>query len=77
MANIKGRCEPAYSIIVALGGVTRTAKICDITCGAVSRWLSSDGGKGVIPLAHWTKIIEYARKHNIALSVYDLSGMGF
>lgn len=75
MANIKGRCEPAYSIVLILGGVTQTAKICGVTLGAVSRWLSPRGSNGLIPLVYWAKIIDYAQKHNIKISIHDFLGI--
>lgn len=75
MAFIKGRCEPAYTIVSLLGGVTQTAKVCGITAGAVSRWMSPDGGNGMIPFPHWERIINYTRKRNINIDVYDLSGI--
>jgi len=75
MANIKGRCEPAYSIVTSFGGVTQTAKICGITLGAVSRWMSKDGGGGVIPTAHWKALLIYGRAHGIKITLTALSGI--
>lgn len=75
MAHIKGRCEPAYSIVSSLGGVTQTAKICGVTLGAVSRWMAKDGGNGVIPTAHWKAMLIYGRQHGIRITLTALSGI--
>jgi hypothetical protein len=75
MADIKGRCEPAYSIVVKLGGVGATARICGLTTSAVSRWLSKAGTGGDVPVIHWKKLIVYARTHGVAVDLHDLSGI--
>ena len=77
MASIKGRCEPAYNIVVRLGGVTRTAELLGITQSAVSRWLipaTSNGTEGRIPQRYWDDMLKFALKHNIRIDLYDLSG---
>ena len=77
MAVIKGRCDPAYNIVVRMGGVTRCASVLGITQSAVSRWLIpaiSNGTEGRIPQRYWEKILEFAGKHNIKIDIYDLSG---
>ena len=75
MAFIKGRSEPAYSVVLKCGGVMNTASICSITAGAVSRWISTDGGDGIVPTKHWPLILAYAKKHKIKISLNDLSGI--
>jgi len=75
MANIKGRCEPAYSIVMKLGGVCRTADVCGITPGAVSRWLSEDGGNGIVPVKHWYLIMAYSKRRRIKMTLNGLSGI--
>ena len=75
MAHIKGRCEPAYSIVKRLGGVTSTAKILAIGPSSVSRWLIADGTAGKIPQNHWNALIAYAKKRKIKISLHDLFGI--
>jgi hypothetical protein len=52
-----------------------TASVCSITAGAVSRWISVDGGDGIVPTKHWPLILAYAKKHKIKISLNDLSGI--
>jgi hypothetical protein len=78
MANIKGRCEPAYNVIVRLGGVIRTAKVCGVHQSTVSRWLVwpvHGGTGGLVPQRHWETIVAYAKKKRIKLDLHDLSGI--
>jgi hypothetical protein len=75
MSHIKGRCEPAYTIVRRFGGVTPTAKILSIGPSSVSRWLVPEGTGGVIPQSHWVKLLNHAIKRNISLSLKDLSGI--
>jgi predicted transcriptional regulator len=78
MANIKGRCEPAYNVVVRLGGVTSTAKLLGITQGAVSRWLATKdtyGTNGSIPRRYWDDILAFSQKHKIKIDLHDLSGI--
>jgi len=75
MGHIKGRCEPAYSVIRRLGGVTPTAKILSIAPSSVSRWLIEEGTAGKIPQNHWKALIATAKKRKIELSLEDLFGV--
>jgi hypothetical protein len=75
MGHIKGRCEPAYSVIRRLGGVTPTAKILSIAPSSVSRWLVEEGTAGKIPQNHWKALISNAKKRKIELSLEDLFGV--
>lgn len=75
MANMKGRSEPAYSVVLKLGGVVSTASVCGVTPGAVSRWISKEGGDGIIPVPHWKRILDYAGKHKLKINLSDLSGI--
>ena len=72
----KRKCNPAYRVICALGGVRPTARIIDVSPGAVSRWMlpAVEGGTGGrIPQRHWQVIIDYAKKHKINIKLTDLS----
>ena len=75
MGHIKGRCEPAYSVVRRLGGVTPTAKILSIAPSSVSRWLVEEGTAGKIPQNHWKALIANAKKRKIELSLEDLFGV--
>jgi hypothetical protein len=75
MAHIKGRCEPAYSIVCRLGGVTPTAKILKVAPSSVSRWLVPEGTAGKIPQTHWKALIANAKKRKIKISLKDLFGV--
>ena len=75
MGHIKGRCEPAYSVIRRLGGVTPTAKILSIAPSSVSRWLVDEGTAGKIPQNHWKALIANAKKRKIQISLEDLFGV--
>mgnify|MGYP003649743553 CR=1 FL=1 len=78
MADIKGRKEPAYSVIIRFGGVTNTAKICKLQPSAVSRWLinrAKGGTNGTIPQVHWPRLLAHASKVGVKLTVQELSGL--
>ena len=51
MGHIKGRQEPAYSVVKRLGGVVATARIIQVNASTVSRWILSGPGTtgGSIP----------------------------
>jgi hypothetical protein len=75
MANIKGRCEPAYSIVRRFGGVTPTAKILSLQPSTVSRWLTADGTNGQIPQKYWITLLNHALSRNIKINLADISGI--
>jgi len=75
MAYIKGRCEPAYTIVRRLGGVMKTAKILDLTPSTVSRWLVETGTAGQIPQKYWITLLNHALARNINLTLKDISGI--
>lgn len=78
MALIKGRMQPAYDIVSKLGGVSRTAEICQCDAGSVSRWMTEKerGGRdGTIPQKHWRAIILYSREHGLGITLDDLFGV--
>ena len=75
MAHIKGRCEPAYTVVCRFGGVTATAKVLSVQPSSVSRWLVQEGTNGSIPQRHWVNLLNNAIKRNISLSLKDLSGI--
>jgi hypothetical protein len=74
MGHIKGRCEPAYSVIRRFGGVTPTARILSLSPSTVSRWLIEDGTAGKIPQNYWKFLIAYAKKRKIEISLAELFG---
>lgn len=76
MAYIKGRCEPAYSVIVACGGVCKTATLLGISPGAVSRWLirakpgsSNMGTGGAIPARYHPALVTWSQAHQVPISL--------
>ena len=72
----KNKCNPAYRVIVKLGGVRPTARIVDVSPSAVSRWMmaAAQGGTGGrIPQRHWQTIINHANKIRMKLKITDLS----
>lgn len=75
MADIKGRSEPAYSIVRRLGGVTPTAKILSVTPSTVSRWMTETGTAGQIPQKYWIKLLNHALARNINITLKDISGI--
>lgn len=75
MSHIKGRSEPAYSIVRRFGGVTATAKILSVAPSSVSRWLIPEGTAGKIPQTHWKALIANAKKRKIKISLKDLFGV--
>jgi|APGre2960657423_1045063.scaffolds.fasta_scaffold239526_2 hypothetical protein len=75
MAHIKGRCNPAYKIVVRLGGCTKTAKIVGVLPSTVSRWLVHDGTNGRIPQEYWPDILRHTSRRGIKISVNDLAGI--
>ncbi len=78
MAAMKGRCQPAYSVISRLGGVSRVADILGITQSAVSRWIitkSKGGTDGRIPQKYWEDLLHYTEKRGIKIDIHDLSGL--
>ena len=78
MAHIKGRLEPARTIIIRLGGVTRTAEVAGCKPSSVSRWMipqDQGGTAGTIPQKYWHAIVQHCKEHKIKLDIYDLSGI--
>ena len=75
MKTIKHKREPAYSVIITLGGVRATARILDIAPSAVSRWLlpRKKTKAGLIPQEHWSRILEHCKLNKIKLSIGDLT----
>lgn len=75
MKQIKHKREPAYSVILTLGGVRSTARILDIAPSAVSRWLlpRKKTKAGLIPQEHWSRILEHCKLNKIKLTVDDLT----
>lgn len=74
--NYKNKKEPAFAIVVLLGGVRSTARLLEISPSAVSRWLApvnKNGTGGMIPHWHWKSIIRYALKTNIKIKISDFT----
>jgi len=72
----KNKCNPAYRVISALGGVRPTSRIVGVSPSAVSRWMmtAAEGGTGGrIPQRHWQTIINYAKKNKLSIRLTDLS----
>jgi predicted transcriptional regulator len=72
----KNKKEPAFSIVLALGGVRSTARLLEISPSAVSRWLSpvsKNGTGGMIPHWHWKAILRHAALTNIKIKISDLT----
>lgn len=74
MRYIKGRCEPARSIVRRLGGVSATASIIGVYPSSVSRWMTKDGTAGMVPQKHWKDILKHAAERNIKITLEDLLG---
>jgi hypothetical protein len=58
-----------------LGGVTKTAKLVGLTQSGVSLWLVYRGTSGRIPQKYWPKMLRYAAKHKIKITIKMLSGI--
>jgi len=74
------RCEPATSIIGALGGFAEVAGRLDVDHSTVHRWTyptdAPQGTGGRIPPRHWDALIEFARERGIELSNADFVSNG-
>jgi len=78
MSHIKGRREPAYSIVTRLGGVSKTATICGVCPSVVSRWLVGKkqfGTSGLVPQRHWPRLMAHCKQFKIPISLSDLAGL--
>lgn len=70
--------EPAKTIITAMGGVRATARICGCDASAVSRWMmpkERKGSGGLIPKAHWAKLLSHSRKHKLGVTLSQLANL--
>jgi hypothetical protein len=66
---------PADRVIKAFGGVRATARVLDISPGAVSRWNSpadKGGTAGRVPSARQYDILREAKKRGLDLKAEDL-----
>lgn len=64
------RCEPAASIIAALGGLTVVAKAAGVSVVTAQRWrypTANGGTGGFIPRKHHDRLIEFAKERGIEL----------
>lgn len=72
----KKNLDPAYKIILMIGGYRPTARMLGISPSAVLRWTLPthlQGSGGAIPQKHWQSIINYAKRNNLKISLHDLS----
>jgi hypothetical protein len=63
-------CQPAASIIVAMGGLSAVAKAADVTVTSVQRWRlpSRKGGSGgIIPAKYHKRLIKHAADRGLTL----------
>lgn len=78
--EFKNRLDPAKSVVTRMGGVRATARILDLAPSAVSRWMlprAKGGTSGAIPLKHWQRLLNHAKRENIPLTVHDLTTVKF
>ncbi|MEY5100859.1 MAG: DNA-binding transcriptional regulator Cro [Pseudomonadota bacterium] len=72
------RLNPAWRVIQLLGGVRATARAAEINPSAVSRWAmprEKKGTSGAIPQRHWSRLLGYAQRIKVKLTLNDLSGL--
>ncbi|MFO0268969.1 MAG: hypothetical protein ACK53W_00310 [Gemmatimonadota bacterium] len=78
--TIRNRLEPARTVVTRIGGVRATARILDIAPSAVSRWMlprAKGGTNGAVPLKHWQRLLNHAKRESIPLTVNDLTTIKF
>lgn len=66
------KCEPAATIIGALGGLSVVAKAAGVSVVTAQRWrfpVSNGGTGGFIPRKHHAVLIELAKERGIDLTV--------
>lgn len=66
------KCEPAASIISALGGLSVVAKAAGVSLVTAQRWrfpVENGGTGGFIPRKHHGRLIELAKERGIELPV--------
>jgi hypothetical protein len=64
------RLTPAQVVVKTFEGVRATARILNLSAGAVSRWQTLRGGR--VPSRHHVNLLEAARKRRKKLSPADL-----
>ena len=72
--SFRYRCEPAYSILNALGGVRAVARFLALTPETVSQWnrpAERGGLGGFIPKRHWPAILSLAGELGVGQVTYD------
>ena len=77
MGHIRGRQEPAYSVVKRLGGVAATARIINVNPSTVSRWILPGPGTtgGSIPQKYWPEFLLWASSRGIDIGLLDLAGL--
>lgn len=66
------KCDPAATIIAALGGLTIVAKAAGVSVVTAQRWrypVANGGTGGFIPRKHHDRLIEMAKERGIELSL--------
>lgn len=71
----KANCEPAYSIIKALGGDRQVALICGLReRTSPYRWTqpkAQKGSDGLVPSKYVPVLLDYAKRQGIKLTAQD------
>ncbi len=74
--RIRGKENPAYRVVAALGGVRPTARLLEISPSAVSRWMTKTeqgGTGGLIPQKYWQTIINFSIAQKLRIKLQDLT----
>lgn len=65
------KCEPATTLIKALGGLTAVSKAAGVSVVTVQRWrfpIENGGTGGFIPRKHHPRLMEVAQQRGVDLS---------
>ena len=63
--HFKYRCEPAYTVVMALGGCSSIARVFGLSKERISQWTRPavrGGTGGYIPIEYWEPIVVYAKR---------------
>lgn len=63
-------CQPAASIIVAMGGLSAVARTAEVSVTSVQRWrlpTSKGGTGGIIPAKYHTRLMKHAATRGVEL----------
>lgn len=78
--SLPQRCEPASTLIAALGGLTSVAKAAHVTVVTVQRWrfpVEKGGTGGFIPRKYHQVLIDLAQKRGVELSAAAFVDVAF